>query len=64
MARELEFGAVQVNNMTLFAEPNGPLTCYKGSGWGTNNGRYGIEEFLFSKTVSLVPTENKYVYAH
>ncbi|KAH6634634.1 aldehyde dehydrogenase domain-containing protein [Chaetomium sp. MPI-SDFR-AT-0129] len=56
IARELEFGMVQINNSTLFAEPSGPATNFKGSGWGSNNGRYGIENFLYSKAVSLVPT--------
>ncbi|KAK4498173.1 hypothetical protein PRZ48_010830 [Zasmidium cellare] len=56
VARELEFGQVQINNMTLFAEPGGPVTGHKGSGWGSNNGKYGINEFLYSKAVSLVPS--------
>lgn len=30
-----------------------PATGYKGSGWGSNNGRHGVEEFLFNKWVSL-----------
>lgn len=34
IARELEFGGVQINNMTLFTEPGGPVTGHKGSGWG------------------------------
>ncbi|KAI9876469.1 MAG: hypothetical protein M1830_006442 [Pleopsidium flavum] len=59
VSRELEFGMVQVNNMTLFAEPSRPATCFKGSGWGSNNGRYGIENFLYSKAVSLVSPNAK-----
>ena len=35
----------------------GPTTCTKGSGWGSNAGRYGIEEYLFNKAVSLYPTD-------
>ncbi|KAG2419396.1 hypothetical protein HFD88_004192 [Aspergillus terreus] len=57
MSRELEFGMVQINNMTMFAEPAGPATNFKGSGWGSNNGRYGIDNFLYHKAVSLVPTK-------
>lgn len=56
VARELEFGGVQINNMTVFAEPGGPVTGHKGSGWGSNGGRYGIEEFLYNKAVSLAPS--------
>ncbi|KAK3291696.1 Aldehyde/histidinol dehydrogenase [Chaetomium fimeti] len=59
LARELEFGMVQVNNSTIFAEPSGAATNFKGSGWGSNNGKYGIENFLYCKSVSLVPCENK-----
>jgi acyl-CoA reductase-like NAD-dependent aldehyde dehydrogenase len=30
-----------------------PLGAVKGSGWGRNNGRYGIDEFLSPKVISL-----------
>ncbi|KAK3702990.1 hypothetical protein LTR37_014720 [Vermiconidia calcicola] len=56
VARVLEFGGVQINNMTIFAEPTGPTTGFKGSGWGSTHGRYGIQEFLYNKSVSLTPT--------
>ncbi|KAM0804924.1 Aldehyde/histidinol dehydrogenase [Usnea florida] len=62
VSRELEFGMVQVNNMTLFAEPSGPATCFKGSGWGSNNGRYGIDNFLYNKAVSLVSPSAKLLH--
>ncbi|KAJ9639105.1 hypothetical protein H2204_004013 [Knufia peltigerae] len=52
-ARELDFGQVQVNGMTMYADVHAPATGYKGSGWGSNNGRHGVEEFLFNKWVSL-----------
>jgi acyl-CoA reductase-like NAD-dependent aldehyde dehydrogenase len=34
----------------------GPAGGIKGSGWGSNNGHYGIEQFLYNKALSLVPT--------
>ena len=74
IAQELDFGQVQINNMTLSAQreyspaqyiesllildlATNPTTGFKGSGWGSNGGRYGIEEFLFNKAVSLFPSD-------
>ncbi|KAH8890578.1 ALDH-like protein [Thozetella sp. PMI_491] len=56
MAKELEFGQVQLNQMTNHAEPGGPLPGWKGSGWGSHAGRYGIELFLQDKTVFFYPS--------
>lgn len=56
MSRLLEFGQVQVNEHTMYTAGNAPITGWKGSGWGSNSGRYGVEEFLQLKHVSLHDT--------
>jgi acyl-CoA reductase-like NAD-dependent aldehyde dehydrogenase len=55
MARDLDFGQVQVNALTLNTTSTTPVTGYKGSGWGSNGGGYGVEEFMFNKHVLLCP---------
>lgn len=55
MARDLEFGQVQVNALTIHVNSTAPVTGYKASGWGSNGGGYGIEEFMFNKHVCLCP---------
>ncbi|KIW88162.1 uncharacterized protein Z519_11273 [Cladophialophora bantiana CBS 173.52] len=61
VARDLEFGQVQINSHTMSVngrsltvnEVSAAQTGFKGSGWGSNGAAYGIGEFLFSKHVSL-----------
>ncbi|OQV06557.1 hypothetical protein CLAIMM_11107 [Cladophialophora immunda] len=55
MARDLDFGQVQVNAHTIHVNSTAPVTGYKGSGWGSNGGGYGVEEFMFNKHVCLCP---------
>lgn len=55
MARELEFGQVQVNAWTIHVNSTSPVTGYKGSGWGSNGGGYGLHEFTYLKHVCLCP---------
>ncbi len=54
MARDLDFGQVQINAFTMYVNSSAPVTGYKGSGWGSNGGGYGVEEFMFNKHVALV----------
>ncbi|KAM5343334.1 hypothetical protein ACJ41O_014300 [Fusarium nematophilum] len=51
MAKELEFGMVQINTVTP-ARLGGPATSVKGSGWG----RHGVENFLHYKSISFAAT--------
>ncbi|OAP65062.1 hypothetical protein AYL99_01034 [Fonsecaea erecta] len=53
LAQELEVGWLTLNNMTLYDEPSVPLGGTKGSGWGRNNSRFAVEEFLITKTVAV-----------
>ena len=55
LARELDFGQVQINAFTFHVSSTAPVTGYKGSGWGSNGGGYGVEEFVFNKHVCLCP---------
>jgi acyl-CoA reductase-like NAD-dependent aldehyde dehydrogenase len=55
MARDLDFGQVQVNALTFHVSSTAPVTGFKGSGWGSNGGGYGVEEFMFNKHVCLCP---------
>lgn len=52
VADRLESGAVHINSMTVhdeFALPHGGI---KNSGFGRFNGYHGLDEFLYSKTVT------------
>jgi acyl-CoA reductase-like NAD-dependent aldehyde dehydrogenase len=54
MAKSLEVGLVAINDVTLWDEPSAPIGGIKGSGWGKNNSRFGVEEFLIRKAVAVV----------
>lgn len=54
LAKALEVGLVALNSMTLWEESPVPLGGVKGSGWGRNNSRYAVEEFLVQKAVAVV----------
>ena len=53
VAKELEYGQVHINTITEFDEASAPIGGVKGSGWGRNNGKYGLREFLVEKTVTV-----------
>ncbi|KAK2592778.1 hypothetical protein QQS21_009521 [Conoideocrella luteorostrata] len=52
LAKKLESGAVHINSMTVHDEPVLPHGGVKNSGWGRFNGNMGLDEFLFTKTVT------------
>jgi len=52
MARELEYGQVHVNSISVYTSPTASQGGVKGSGFGRQNGKWGIEEFLVDKFVS------------
>ncbi|KAK4504017.1 hypothetical protein PRZ48_004932 [Zasmidium cellare] len=52
VARELEAGQVHVNSSSVFTSATGPQGGVKGSGWGRQNGKWGLEEFLVEKFVT------------
>ncbi|OQV04491.1 hypothetical protein CLAIMM_09362 [Cladophialophora immunda] len=62
LAQELEVGLVALNNMTLYDEASVPLGGTKGSGWGRNNSRFAVEEFLISKTVAVAANAGSPVF--
>lgn len=53
MAGDLDYGQVHVNVPTVYDDFTIPVSGVKGSGWGDNNSRYGLQEYLFNKTVTL-----------
>lgn len=54
LAKQMEVGVVAINNMTLWEESPVRMGGIKGSGWGKNNSRFGVEEFLISKAVAVI----------
>lgn len=52
IAREIDSGAVHINQMSVHDEPALPHGGVKKSGWGRFNGNWGLEEFLKLKTVT------------
>ena len=53
VAKRLEFGQVHINMITEYDEPTVPIGGMKSSGWGRNNGKYGLREFLVERTISF-----------
>jgi len=52
IARQIETGAVHINNMTVHDEPNLPHGGAKKSGFGRFGGSVGLDEFQRSKTIT------------
>ncbi|KAK3060857.1 hypothetical protein LTS18_007543 [Coniosporium uncinatum] len=52
VGRELEYGQVHCNSITVYTSPTGPQGGRKGSGWGRQNAEWGIEEFLVEKFIT------------
>jgi len=52
LARQLESGAVHINSMTVHDEYPLPHGGVKSSGFGRFNGYQGLDEFLYTKTVT------------
>lgn len=52
MARDLEYGQVHVNSISVYTSPTASQGGVKGSGFGRQNGKWGLEEFVVDKFVS------------
>jgi len=52
IAKQIETGAVHINSMSVHDEPNLPHGGAKKSGWGRFNSKWGLEEFLRTKTIT------------
>lgn len=52
IAKKIESGGVHINNFTIHDEPHLPHGGVKSSGIGRFNGRWGIDEFLYVKTIT------------
>ena len=55
IARGIESGAVHINGITVHDDQTVPHGGTKSSGSGRFNGRWGIEEFCYLKTISITP---------
>lgn len=53
VARQIEAGQVHINTITEYDEATMPIGGTKGSGWGRNNGKYALREFLVEKTITI-----------
>ncbi|KAH7137421.1 aldehyde dehydrogenase domain-containing protein [Dactylonectria estremocensis] len=53
VARRIECGQVHIGTVTEYDEANAPIGGTKASGWGRNNGKYALREFLVTKTISV-----------
>ncbi|KAG8623270.1 hypothetical protein KVT40_008246 [Elsinoe batatas] len=52
IAREIDSGAIHINQMSVHDEPTLGHGGVKKSGWGRFNGQWGMDEFMKTKTVS------------
>ncbi|KAF4555974.1 Aldehyde dehydrogenase-like protein 17 [Elsinoe fawcettii] len=52
IAKEIDSGAVHINQMSVHDEPTLGHGGVKKSGWGRFNGQWGMDEFMKTKTVS------------
>ncbi|KAH1502448.1 hypothetical protein KXX06_000885 [Aspergillus fumigatus] len=55
LAGTIKAGAVHINSMTVHDEPTLPHGGYGDSGWGRFGARWGLEEFIQTKIVTLHP---------
>lgn len=53
MAKELEYGQVHINSISVWTAATGPQGGVKGSGWGRQNAEWGLSEFVQEKFVSF-----------
>jgi acyl-CoA reductase-like NAD-dependent aldehyde dehydrogenase len=55
VARDLEYGTVNINSASRSRVDHEPSGGVKASGWGTEGPRYAIEDMTDLKMISLVP---------
>jgi acyl-CoA reductase-like NAD-dependent aldehyde dehydrogenase len=52
ISRGLEYGQVHANSISIYTSPTGSQGGVKGSGFGRQNGKWGLDEFVVEKFVS------------
>ncbi|KAA8623341.1 PutA NAD-dependent aldehyde dehydrogenase [Pyrenophora tritici-repentis] len=52
LVRQLEYGQVHANSISVYTSPTGSQGGVKNSGFGRQNGKWGLEEFVVEKFVS------------
>ncbi|KAL3482690.1 Aldehyde/histidinol dehydrogenase [Aspergillus germanicus] len=55
LARSIKAGAVHINAMTVHDEPTLPHGGFGDSGWGRFGARWGLDEFVQTKVVTIHP---------
>ena len=63
VARALDYGQVQINNLTAYDQVSLPIGGVKGSGWGNANSSWGLEEFVVEKTVNFHASDGDISFA-
>lgn len=53
VAKQIEAGQVHIGTITEYDEAAIPIGGTKGSGWGRNNGKFALREFLIEKTITI-----------
>ncbi|KAH8819345.1 aldehyde dehydrogenase domain-containing protein, partial [Xylogone sp. PMI_703] len=53
VAKKIEAAQVHIGTITEYDEVNIPIGGTKESGWGRNNGKYALREFLIEKAISI-----------
>ncbi|KAL1305048.1 hypothetical protein AAFC00_001989 [Neodothiora populina] len=52
MGRNLEYGQVHINSISVYVSPTGPQGGVKGSGWGRQNASWGLDEYFVERHIS------------
>jgi acyl-CoA reductase-like NAD-dependent aldehyde dehydrogenase len=52
ISKELEYGQVHANSISVYTAPTGSQGGVKGSGFGRQNGKWGLEAFVVEKFVT------------
>ncbi|KIX09648.1 uncharacterized protein Z518_00729 [Rhinocladiella mackenziei CBS 650.93] len=61
VAKEIDTAQIHINSMTAHDEPTIPVGGMKASGWGRNNGLWGLKEFTDIKLITLSPKGNDFI---
>ena len=64
VCRQLEYGQVSVNQMTVADAATQPIRGVKGSGWGQSNSIWGIREFMVEKAINFASSEEGKSFMH
>lgn len=52
IGKELEYGQVHINSVSVYTSWTGPQGGVKGSGWGRQNAHWGLDQFMVDKFIT------------